>query len=122
MVIAFERVGELNDQDQNQADRRSEQADYHNVHPKAGRPEEIRKWHCHLNLARAACGRASSWSGDYAAFRVQVSVVPDVESIGADFAMDTGCQLMSAGTEVAVNEGVGGKERPGSTMPASTFR
>ena len=37
-------------------------------------------------------------------------LVPDIEGAGPDFAIDTGCQLMSAGTEVAVDEGVGGEE------------
>ena len=36
--------------------------------------------------------------------------MPDIEGAGPDFAIDTGCQLMSAGTEVAVDEGVGGEE------------
>ena len=36
-------------------------------------------------------------------------LVPDIEGVGPDFAIETGCQLMSAGTEVVV-EGVGGEE------------
>ncbi len=36
--------------------------------------------------------------------------MPDIEGVRADFAIDPGWQLMSAGTEVAVNEGVGGEE------------
>jgi hypothetical protein len=36
--------------------------------------------------------------------------VPDIEGARPDFAIETGCQLMSLGTEVAVNEGVGGEK------------
>jgi hypothetical protein len=35
---------------------------------------------------------------------------PDVEGVGPGVAIGTSCQLMSAGTEVAVNEGVSEKE------------
>ncbi len=64
--------------------------------------------HCHVNLSRTECGWGSSCSGDYATFRVQVS--SDIDGVGPDFAIGTGCQLMSAGTEVAVNEGVSGEK------------
>ena len=37
-------------------------------------------------------------------------LLPEVESIGPDFVVGTGCKSMSAGMEVAVNEGVGGEE------------
>ena len=37
-------------------------------------------------------------------------LVPDIEGVRPDLAMVGGCQLMSAGMEVAVNEGVGGEE------------
>ena len=36
--------------------------------------------------------------------------MPNIEGIGPNFAIDTGCHLMSAGTEVAVDEGVGREE------------
>jgi hypothetical protein len=36
--------------------------------------------------------------------------MPKIEGVGPDFTVGTGCQLMSAWTEVAVNEGVGGEE------------
>jgi hypothetical protein len=37
-------------------------------------------------------------------------LVPDIEGDGADLAIDTGCQSVSAGMEVTVDEGVSGEE------------
>ena len=37
-------------------------------------------------------------------------LMPDIEGVRPDLAIVRGWQLMSAGTEVAVNEGVGGKK------------
>jgi hypothetical protein len=34
-------------------------------------------------------------------------LVPDIEGVGPEFAIDAGCQLVSVGTEVAVDEGAG---------------
>jgi hypothetical protein len=37
-------------------------------------------------------------------------LLPDIEGLGSNITIDRGGQLMSAGAEVAVNEGVGGEE------------
>jgi hypothetical protein len=65
--------------------------------------------HCHVNLARTACGRGLLRGGGYAAVG-RSFLVPHTGGVGLDFAIGTGFQLMSAGTEMAANEGVGGEE------------
>ncbi len=61
--------------------------------------------HCHVNRAWARDGggrRAVQLCG----FSSARFLLPGIEGLGSDFAIDRGSQLMSAGTEVAVNEGV----------------
>jgi hypothetical protein len=64
-------------------------------------------WHCHVNLAWTARGRVSSYGGDLCCVLDAGFLVPDIKGVRPDFAIETGCQLMASGTEVAVNEGVG---------------
>jgi hypothetical protein len=64
---------------------------------------------CHVNPADGVTAKVIVTSRSRCVLGARF-LTPDIEGLRPDVAVVRGCQLMSAGTEVTVNEGVGGKK------------